>query len=905
MSGGKRFWRSLEEYQQSDAFGEMLKAEFPSLFELWTVDRRQVLRVMGASLALAGMSACKPVRSDDVVPFVNRPEGVLNGRTDHYATAVFFDGFAQPVLATTSAGRPIKLDGNPQHPAFRGGSTPFMQAAILDLYDPDRSQEPLMSDRPASWADFDGQMVNWRAAWRANGGAGLRILVGPTTSPTLLRQVAELKSAFPQARVHLFDPLAGNDGALRPKFDAAQVVVSLDDDWLGPGPSQAINGRLWGERHGNLDTSQRMRLFMAETTPTQTGAKADRRIGVPPSRLAMIARALTVGGQVTLTDAEIAWAKEARAALEAARGRSLLTVGRHAPAEVHALALQANQALGNVGKTGELAPALGYVPAAGESFLDLVRDIEARRVAALFVLGANPVYQAPGDIPFAALYAKVPLRVHAGLHVDETAAMSSWHLPIHHALEDWSDGRSPDGTAAIVQPVVRPMYDSRSLHEIVAALTQDEAPSARDLVRQTWAPQLGNDAAWAQALKLGFIAMPATAAAAAPAMANAVTEATAPKDGEVEIVIRPDPTIHDGSFANNGWLQELPKPLFKTTWENVIAISPRLAAQMQVDSGDVVRVESGGRAGRHPLSRLWPEARWPNRHRHRLRRLPDAQRRFAVELRRHGESDGRKGEARNHAGAAPDGRRGGGAGPHGHARAPLGAAQRRRDRPGVLLSQMATGEAGLGHGHRPRSLHRLQRLCRRLPGREQCARGRKEAGLRRSRDALAAGRSLLCRLPGRSRDPFRACAVHALRAGAVRDGLPGACYRAQPRRPQPDGLQPLHRDADLLELLPIQGAALQLVRLHHRCAATDRSAAQPRRHCARPRRHGKMHLLHPAHRGRDGAGRHREPRHPRRRSDDRMPAGVPCRSDHVRRSRRPAKRRREAAPQSAQLRSAR
>src|SRR6185503_16056949 len=507
MSGGKRFWRSLAEYQRSDAFGAMLKAEFPSLFELWTVDRREVLRVMGASLALAGMSGCKPVRSDDVVPFVNRPDGLLEGRTDHYATAVLFDGFAQPVLATTSGGRPIKLDGNPEHPAFRGGSTPFMQAAILDLYDPDRSQEPLFGGHPASWGDFDGQMAKWRSAWRQSQGAGLRLLIGPTSSPTLLRQIAALKTILPQARVHLFDPLSGYAGEappqLRPNLANAEVVVSLDDDLLGPGASQAINARAWGDRNGDLDTSQRMRLFVAETTPTQTGAKADRRIGVPPSRLAMLAKAIVGGGQVTLTDAEIAWAKEARAALEGARGRSLLTVGRFAPPEVQALALQVNRALGNVGKTCDAAAPLTYAPGAGESFLDLVRDIEARRVSALFVLGANPVYQSSGDVPFAGIYANVPLRVHAGLHVDETAALSNWHVPLNHALEDWSDARSPDGMATIVQPVVRPMYDTRSLHEIVAALTADEVPSAEQFVRQGW-PQLASGAAWAAALKTGF-----------------------------------------------------------------------------------------------------------------------------------------------------------------------------------------------------------------------------------------------------------------------------------------------------------------------------------------------------------------------------------------------------------------
>ncbi len=299
-----------------------------------------------------------------------------------------------------------------------------------------------------------------------NQGAGLRLLIGPTTSPTMLRQIAELKSALPRARVHLFDPLAGYSGEpqpqLRPKLENAEVVVSLDDDFLGPGASQAINARAWSERRGDAPSGGRMRLFMAEATPTQTGAKADPRIGVPPSRLLMLAKAIAVGGEVRLTDKEIAWAKAARQALASAHGRSLLTVGRYAPPSLHALALQVNQGLGNLGRTCEIAAPLALAPRPGKSFLDLVRDIEARRVSALFVLGPNPVYQAPGDIPFAAIYAKVPLRVHAGLHIDETAAISNWHLPLAHALEDWSDARSPDGLATIIQPVVRPLYDSRS-----------------------------------------------------------------------------------------------------------------------------------------------------------------------------------------------------------------------------------------------------------------------------------------------------------------------------------------------------------------------------------------------------------------------------------------------------------
>ena len=254
MSAGKKFWRSLEEYQRSDAFGEMLKAEFPSLFERWSVDRREVLRVMGASLALAGMSGCKPVRSDDVVPFVNRPEGYLEGRVDHYATAILFEGYAQPVLATTSAGRPIKLDGNPDHPAFRGGSTPFMQAAILDLYDPDRSQAPLMGGHAASWADFEGQMVKWRASWRQSQGAGLRMLIAPTTSPTLLRQITELKSALPQARVHLFDPVSGYAGESPQQLRASCSSICSRIATSGGRPSSRPISRLLNGSPSSLAT---------------------------------------------------------------------------------------------------------------------------------------------------------------------------------------------------------------------------------------------------------------------------------------------------------------------------------------------------------------------------------------------------------------------------------------------------------------------------------------------------------------------------------------------------------------------------------------------------------------------------------------------------------------------------
>lgn len=606
---GRRWWRSLEEWADSDSFGDMIKAEFPSLFEYWQVDRRELLRVMGASLAMAGVTACTPSRSDDVVPFVNAPEGFEDGRVQHYATAVLTDGFAQPVIATTTAGRPVKLEGNPEHPAS-GGATSFLaQAALLGLYDPDRSKGPRLRGNPVSWADFDGQMELWRKQWRANGGAGLRLLVAPTTSPTLIAQIKRMRSAFPNSRVHLFDPLAGYGAnpldvalgqSVQPllRLENARVVVSLDDDFLGPGPAQVVNARGWAKRRGDVANAERIRLYMAETAPTLTGANAQHRLGIAPSRMPLVAAAIAArlgaGGAVTgLSPAELGWVSSAADALVQNRGSSLLTVGAHLEPGLHALTSRINGELGNSGKTIEFLEPIALQP--DGSFVDLLRDVEGGKVAALFVMGANPAYASPGDVDFAALYRRIGLKVHSGLHVDETAVMSDWHLPVPHELEDWSDARSVDGLATIIQPVIQPLYDSRSPHSIIAGFTADGAPpDARSLVRKNWAGTMADEQAWNSALQRGFVAGTQNKPAAVAAGGATFTfHQPAKPTGDVEIVIQPDPTIRDGAHANNGWLQELPKPLTKLTWDNVVAMSPALAKRLGVGNGDLVEVESG------------------------------------------------------------------------------------------------------------------------------------------------------------------------------------------------------------------------------------------------------------------------------------------------------------------------
>jgi molybdopterin-containing oxidoreductase family iron-sulfur binding subunit len=589
---GQRLWRGLEELADTDAFRAALEAEYPAVADLFTTDRRALLQVMGASLGLLGLAGCSPRRSDDAMPFVNRPEDMIEDQIATYATAIPFDGYAQPVLATSVAGRPIKLEGNPEHPMSRGATSLFTQAAILDLYDPDRSQAPLLRSHEASWADYDAMMLRMRRAWAANGGEGLRLLIGPTSSPTLIRQLGELAAALPNARVHVFDPLAGESAVpfeVRPDFAAVRTVVSLDDDLLGPGPAQVPNMAAWASRRGtNVPTGERLRLHMAETTPTQTGVAAFARLAVTPSRIPLLASAIAAElglepRPAGLTRPESMWVEQAAAALR--RDSGLMTAGSHCPAAVRALAFRINETLGT-NAVRYLAP----VRFGGAPFGDLVRDLDAGRVSALIVLDANPAYAAPADLDFAKLYARAPLRIHAGLHVDETAILSDWHLPLPHPLEDWSDARAVDGSATIIQPLIDPLYDTRSVHSIVAGLT-GEPVASRALVRASW-PM--DEQAWRDVVRAGIV--PNSAAAPVAASVPPALPLAAPVEDEVEIMFRPDPTIQDGRFANNAWLQELGKPLMKITWDNVVGLSVALADRLDVGNGDVVRVSSGGRS---------------------------------------------------------------------------------------------------------------------------------------------------------------------------------------------------------------------------------------------------------------------------------------------------------------------
>ncbi len=612
-------WRSTGEACESE-----VRAEFAHAFSFPEASRREVLRVMAASLAVAAASACGDASapSGEAIPYVNRPEQQIPGRPRFYATAMLFEGWAQPVLVETHEGRPTKIEGNPDHPIGNGGTDAFMQAAVLQFYDPDRSQTVRRWGQISTWGSFEGTLPELRQRWAETGGAGLRLLTGGITSPTLNRQLDALLARWPNARWHGSEPAdcgtreealrlaLGEPAALHYALDRAGFVVSFEDDLLGPGPQQLRNAGGWAaRRRAALGGDGGSTLLVAEPTPTLTGSKAQSRLVVASSRIPALIAALAerIGldgsGAPELATGERAWLDAAAQGLQAHRGECLLAVGPYQPPEVQALGLSLNGALGAWGQTVYCTGPIARPVNPGNTLAALAADIADGSVETLVVIDANPVYTAPADVDFAALMRRVPLRLHAGLFYDETAEQCQWHLPLSHPLESWSDARAVDGTATIIQPTVRPVYDTRGVHQLLALLLGEPAPDARPIVAQTWR-DMRRDAGgtiaedeWRHILRTGF------AAASAPPISARVPRPVAPTGADtatrntngngVEVIFRPDPSVWDGRFANCAWLQELPKPLTKLTWDNVAAVSPALARDLGIDNGDEVALAAG------------------------------------------------------------------------------------------------------------------------------------------------------------------------------------------------------------------------------------------------------------------------------------------------------------------------
>lgn len=676
---GKEYWRSVEEFVDAPEFEEFVKQEYPQHAEEWddSLSRRNFVKIMGASLALAGMSGCVIQPPEKIVPYVIPQEGMLPGKPLFFATAMSLGGVATGLLAKSYEGRPIKIEGNPDHPGSQGATDVLAQASLLDMYDPDRSQQVTFRGTPNTWQTF---MTELRAAIeenRVDGGAGIRVLTETVTSPTLTAQFRQIAAELPNSKWIQYEPV-NNDNAMAGarlafgspthtvyKFDRADRVLTLDAD-IFSGFNAGYIKDYSKRRTYSEDNKAINRLYAIETTTTLTGAKADHRLAVKPSQMTEIAKAIAaaigVGGATSTYTENAAWIAAMTKDLSEHRGRSVVVAGAGQPPAVHALAHAMNGALGNVGQTVIYTEPLsaGSEKLQIDQLRELITDIDAGRVKMLVILGGNPVYNTPADLKLTLdrVRDRVPLRVHVGSHVDESAEICHWHIPEKHYLESWSDARAYDGTVSIVQPLIAPLYDGKSIHEVAQVFFRENFDKTdHDIVKEYWqtqnitaAPAAARTAAEpvantalpqtgpaatpspastpAQAAPAASPRPASTPAAAAPAPRNfednwrkavhdgfvpnslaaakSVTATTAflstpetkpASTGGLEIAILPDPSVYDGRFTNNGWLQELPNPLTKITWDNVGLISPKTAERLGINQGNDKDEYSGGERG--------------------------------------------------------------------------------------------------------------------------------------------------------------------------------------------------------------------------------------------------------------------------------------------------------------------
>jgi MoCo/4Fe-4S cofactor protein with predicted Tat translocation signal len=657
-ASGKQYWRNLEELADSPIFEEFVRREFPQQADEWDdpVERRTFLKLMGASLALAGLSGCVIQPPEKVIPYVKQPEEEVPGRGLWFATAFSLGGIATPVLVRSNEGRPTKIEGNPDHPNNRSanqgdkGSTAtdiFSQASILTLYDPDRSQTALYRGETRPWSGFvaeiRAQIDRENDGLKAKKGAGLRFLTETITSPTMAAQMKQILTDFPEAKWHQYEPVNRDNvraGAIMAfgqpvnttyDFSKADRILSIGNDFLAAFPGTLRYARDYAAKRrdvaqaGSLrsNAEEMSRLYVIESTPTITGAKADHRWALRPSEIpgALQELASLVVNTDAVQTSNLSWLTALAKDLKQHKGSSIVIPGRFASPKVQALAHAMNEALGNVGKTVFYTdPVEANSVDQTQSLRELVNDIDAGQVDTLIIIGGNPAYNTPVDLKLDLnRLNKVKLRAHLQLFNNETSEICHWHINAAHYLESWGDTRSYDGTVTITQPLIEPLYDGKTAHEVLALFSDSYDRKTYEIVRDYWrsagaggqgtgaggqgsgvSTGSGSDRIqggpgaptdfeswWRKCLHDGFVpntSLPTKSVTLKtdwlPSLNSSAPQPTAP--GSYELVFRPDPSIYDGRFANNGWLQELPKPLTKVTWDNVALVSPNTAVKMGV-----------------------------------------------------------------------------------------------------------------------------------------------------------------------------------------------------------------------------------------------------------------------------------------------------------------------------------
>jgi Fe-S-cluster-containing dehydrogenase component len=625
---GRHPWRSLRVLGAGDGpsreFDEGA-AEPPAGFS-----RRTFLQILGASTALASLQACRPARQK-IVPYVRPPEKALvPGTPVHYATAVSLGGHATGLLVTSHDGRPIKVEGNPDHPASRGATGSLELAMLLDLYDPRRERGFRRGQAPLAYRSLLRELTALAASHLADGGSRLRFLTAATGSPLLQDLRRRILARFPQARFHAYESLTEDSAregsrlafgrvlAVRHTIAQARVILALDSDFLAVGP-EAL--RLAREFAGRREPGPEMsRLYVAEAQHSVTGACADHRLRMKSSEVLGFARAVaarlasrhghsqlapmgaTPSGSPAPGDVRIA--KESAAVaddLARSSGRSVVMAGSRQPPAVHALAHAINAALGNAGKTVEYAAPAFDDTTGPASLQPLARDLAGGKVDTLVVTAHNPVYSAPADVDLGTLLGRAPNTIYLGYRDDETAARCSWVLAAPHPFETWGDARAHDGTVSIVQPLIQPLFESIPEVELLAAFLDLADQGAHRILQDYWRGRAKGpdfERQWEGWLARGVVPDTAIAAeAAAPhfvEIAAAVKAAPQPPAG-LEMTFVPDYKLHDGRFAENAWLQELPHPVSKMTWDNAAYVSPATARKIGVEDGARVELRLAGR----------------------------------------------------------------------------------------------------------------------------------------------------------------------------------------------------------------------------------------------------------------------------------------------------------------------
>ncbi|HJT81838.1 MAG TPA: 4Fe-4S dicluster domain-containing protein, partial [Chthoniobacterales bacterium] len=558
--------------------------EFPPGSSDWPneLSRRKFLTIMGASIALAG-AGCTRNPPEHIVPYRKQPEEIIPGKPLYFATALTLGGYARGVVVETHEGRPTKIEGNSQHPASLGATDVYMQADLLTLYDPERSRSVTHRGRISTWQEFLGELTAAAQGWAQDGGAGLRLLTRHDTSPTFLDQIDRLLLKYPAAKWHEFDPLMTNRPRALYHLDKADVIVSLGSDFLCDAAVGLKYAREFSARRrpdGNMN-----RLYVAESTPTITGSMADHRFAVSPNELEKFAANLP---EPVARD------------LRTHSGRSLVVAGEYESPEVHRMARELNDALGNTGAT------VDYLDEEkrGRGLDELVREMRGGTVDTLIMIGGNPAYDAPVDYEFSQALTKIPRTVHIGLYPNETAAMSLWHIAEAHPLETWSDARAMDGTVSIVQPMIEPLFGGRSRHELLNALLQQPPLTSYDIVHGFWQAQHSEadfESMWRRALHDGVAPFRIGGASSSSTASSATTDRKPKAENSLQLLIRPSPRLHDGSYANNAWLQELPETFTKIVWDNAAIVSPATAKRLEIENGDIVRLKFRGRSIEAPV----------------------------------------------------------------------------------------------------------------------------------------------------------------------------------------------------------------------------------------------------------------------------------------------------------------